>query len=102
MRSWPFVLASLLAGISLSQAQVRDLAFPNALSRPYGRIPDVAPRVHALASTANVARTAFSPNVILLANCPPGAAACGYVPVPLDRKHPHGSQIKIYFEQILI
>jgi len=31
--------------------------------------------------------------------CPePTASLCGYVPVPLDRKHPHGAQIQIYFE----
>jgi pimeloyl-ACP methyl ester carboxylesterase len=32
-------------------------------------------------------------------SCPePTANLCGYVPVPLDRAHPHGPQIQIYFE----
>jgi hypothetical protein len=39
-----------------------------------------------------------SPNVIP-AICPEDWAVCGYVEVPLDRKHPHGKKIQIYFEQ---
>src|SRR5215475_12960176 len=40
-----------------------------------------------------------NPNV-MPANCPPEAdsAVCGYVNVPLDRKHPDREQIPIYFE----
>lgn len=33
--------------------------------------------------------------------CPPPAYECGYLPVPLDRQHPMGAQIEIYFELYL-
>jgi pimeloyl-ACP methyl ester carboxylesterase len=33
------------------------------------------------------------------AACPePTASLCGFIPVPLDREHPNGTQIQIYFE----
>jgi len=41
---------------------------------------------------------------IISAQCPPQAVglnpavSCGYLPVPLDRRHKHGQQINIYFE----
>jgi pimeloyl-ACP methyl ester carboxylesterase len=43
------------------------------------------------------ART-LAPNVTS-ATCPEDWAVCGYVEVPLDRKHPKGKTIQIYFEQ---
>jgi pimeloyl-ACP methyl ester carboxylesterase len=47
-----------------------------------------------------------SPAVVQV-GCPPEAMAldpavfCGYLPVPLDRRHPNGAKISIYFEDYL-
>lgn len=52
------------------------------------------------APTARLAviRAAVPPNVIS-ATCPEATASlCGYLPVPLDRQHPTGATINIYFE----
>jgi pimeloyl-ACP methyl ester carboxylesterase len=55
--------------------------------------------------TSRVHRQVRSPVAenITWSECPPEAedsgASCGYVLVPLDRRHPHGHQIGIYFEQ---
>jgi len=42
---------------------------------------------------------ALKPPNVTSVPCPePTASLCGYVPVPLDRKQPNGTQIQIYFE----
>src|ERR1700756_138933 len=49
-------------------------------------------------------RPAVSPDVIWV-QCPPEAqglgAMCGKLPVPLDRQHPDGEKVEIYFEVYL-
>lgn len=101
MRSFTLLLASLVAGASLSHAQELGLASPYSLHGPHVSVLAGVRRSVSRGSSGSAAQTAFSPNVILLANCPTGANACGYVPVPLDRKHPQGTRINIYFEQYL-
>lgn len=60
-------------------------------------------RPHGAAQTAQVPRLLTAPAVtpagVTSVPCPePTASLCGYVPVPLDRKHPNGAKIQIYFE----
>lgn len=38
------------------------------------------------------------PAGITAADCPEANSICGYLPVPLDRKHPDGAKLNIYFE----
>ena len=61
-----------------------------------------AVRSSALRTTQTPARTAatstVSPNVLVIP-CPEPNSVCGFVPVPVDRRHPDGPKIPIYFEQ---
>lgn len=50
-------------------------------------------------ATRPLAMAAPIPASVIPAVCPePTASLCGYLPVPLDRKHPLGPKIQIYFE----
>jgi pimeloyl-ACP methyl ester carboxylesterase len=98
----PLVLI-LVFSTSLAQAQsardraLRELGISNSLHRSLNRTPVQRPRQIARPLTA-VARAALPANVIP-ATCPEPNSVCGYVRVPLDRKHPNGTKIDIYFEQ---
>ncbi len=93
------VLLSLVFVTSLTQAQApHDVVSPNALRRTAHAMPATGPRPFAAPLASAAARTAPGANVIQ-AICPEPNSVCGYVPVPLDRKHPQGTKIGIYFEQ---
>jgi pimeloyl-ACP methyl ester carboxylesterase len=52
-----------------------------------------------LNKSAQTAMKMQAPANVISVGCPePTAALCGYLPVPLDRRHPAGAQVKIYFE----
>jgi hypothetical protein len=92
------VLSSLVFVASLARAQTpRDVASPNLLHVPTHGTPTLRPRQLA-APLAAVFRAPLAANVIP-ADCPEPNSVCGYVQVPLDRKHPQGPKIGIYFEQ---
>jgi pimeloyl-ACP methyl ester carboxylesterase len=98
MTAFNTVLLSLVFVISLVQAQTRrDVVSPNELRRPAHAMSAAGPRPFA-ALTSAAAPTALAANVIP-AICPEPNSVCGYVQVPLDRKHPEGTKIGIYFEQ---
>ena len=96
------VFTCLLSGERL-QAQRRipqpnvNPRIPHQLRKPAG--PQL-PQLHRRAEPARLPASA-TPNAIQVA-CSPDAealgAACGYVPVPLDRNHPKQGTINIYFE----
>jgi pimeloyl-ACP methyl ester carboxylesterase len=99
MKSLNAFLLSLVFVTSLAEAQVRrDVVPPNLLRRPTHTTPAVGSRPLATPLVAAVPRAALAPNVIP-ATCPEANSVCGYVQVPLDRKHPEGTKIGIYFEQ---
>lgn len=51
------------------------------------------------AKSVRAARKMPPPAGVIPAVCPePWAALCGYLPVPLDRRHPSGAKVNIYFE----
>lgn len=57
----------------------------------------------AAAEIARAPRLLAAPNIaagtVTAVPCPePTASLCGYIPVPLDREHPRGAKIQIYFE----
>jgi pimeloyl-ACP methyl ester carboxylesterase len=92
-------LLSLVFVTSLAEAQAwRDVVPPRVLRWAAHTTPVAAPRPLAVASIAAVPRAALPPNVIP-ATCPEPNSVCGFVRVPLDRKHPQGQKIGIYFEQ---
>lgn len=67
--------------------------------------PDVGRPSHASAAqpqaleTSAAASHAALPANVTPAVCPEPNSVCGYVQVPLDRKHPEGAKIGVYFEQ---
>jgi pimeloyl-ACP methyl ester carboxylesterase len=70
-------------------------AFPRTPGGP--QIPHVQLRSQAPRALAVPALK--TPAGVTPAACPePTAIFCGYISVPLDRKHPNGAQIQIYFE----
>lgn len=81
-----------------AQAQIAPHHFPdlNRLMRGKNELRVTRP-VFALAPS-NVSAPSKSSNVISVPCPEPTASLCGYVPVPLDRAHPKGTQIQIYFE----
>ena len=92
------LLLVLYVSAALAQAQTprhaRDIpTFPRTPGAP--RIaPPLSTIPHPLA--ALVLKT---PATVTPATCPePTASLCGFIPVPLDREHPNGAQIQIYFE----
>jgi len=99
MAAFNTVLLSLVFVTSLAQAQARrDVLSPNAQQAPYRTTPLAHPSSLTAPSVAVVPRSAPPSNVIVT-GCPESNSVCGYVQVPLDRKHPQGSKIGIYFEQ---
>lgn len=92
----------LLSCISVSWAQGQTLrhapdtpAFPRTPGAPQVDHPKLSLQP-ARSLAAPVLKT---PNGVTPAACPePTASLCGYIPVPLDREHPNGTQIQIYFE----
>jgi pimeloyl-ACP methyl ester carboxylesterase len=99
MKSLNALLMSLVFVTSLAEAQARrDGVPPNLLRSPTHTTPAVSSRPLATPLVAAVPRGALAPNVIL-ATCPEANSVCGYVQVPLDRKHTQGTKIGIYFEQ---
>jgi pimeloyl-ACP methyl ester carboxylesterase len=67
-------------------------------------VPTGSTAAQSLAATGRLAAPLAATTGALPANvttipCPEGNSVCGYVQVPLDRKHPHGTKISIYFEQ---
>jgi pimeloyl-ACP methyl ester carboxylesterase len=90
------VILILCSCVVLAEAQTapRNIQLPTLPRKPgLSQIPDPP---HAAAT--RLAATATE-NVIP-ATCPPQAvgAVCGYVQVPLDRRHPEHKKIQIYFE----
>jgi pimeloyl-ACP methyl ester carboxylesterase len=98
------VLAMLTgAGFSLAHSAPHELQTPTILhgrSIVQTRSPPASQVRHAAVANVAAAPRALSQNVIP-AICPEDWAVCGYVLVPLDRKHPQGTKIAIYFEQYL-
>lgn len=96
---WACKLLLILSIASFyAQAQIAPRHFPdlNRLMRRTNGLRVTRP-IFAVAPS-NVSAPSKSANVIS-APCPePTASLCGYVPVPLDRAHPHGPKIQIYFE----
>jgi pimeloyl-ACP methyl ester carboxylesterase len=99
MKAFNTVLLSLVFVASLAESQARrDVVSPKALRGPAYTRPAAGPRPLAAPLASAAARTALGANVIPAA-CPEANSVCGYVQVPLDRKHPEGTKIGIYFEQ---
>jgi hypothetical protein len=80
-------------------------ADPLSKEAPTFRRPGIAKAVHAKPLAAQVSRLLAAPalttsSAILTYVTRPEATAslCGYVPVPLDRTYPNGTQLQIYFE----
>jgi pimeloyl-ACP methyl ester carboxylesterase len=94
------LLLLLCVSVALAQAQTPRHApdiptFPRTPGGP--QIPHVQLRSQAPRALAVPALK--TPAGVTPAACPePTASLCGYIPVPLDRKHPNGAQIQIYFE----
>jgi pimeloyl-ACP methyl ester carboxylesterase len=91
----------LFVGIPLAQAQTPTRIEKEAIVL---RKPGM-PFVQAKPPRAQVPRPLAAPALatsiagITSVTCPESTASlCGYVPVPLDRKHPNGTQLQIYFE----
>ena len=102
MKTAHLLFVALCLGAPLTQAQT-----PTRISKeaPTFRRPGIAKAVHAkpLAAQAShlVAASALTTSsaTITYVTCPEATASlCGYVPVPLDRKYPNGTQLQIYFE----
>jgi pimeloyl-ACP methyl ester carboxylesterase len=99
MKSLMGFLLSVMCVAPLAQAQAwRDVVSPKTLHRPPHAMPPAGPRLLAAPLASAAPRTALAANVTTT-TCPEGNSVCGYLQVPLDRKHPHGTKINIYFEQ---
>src|SRR5690242_9677910 len=78
--------------------------FAQAPVKKAGHLQDVPGRkpwqaYKATAKSVRAAKKMPPPAGIIPAVCPePWAALCGYLPVPLDRRHPNGAKVNIYFE----
>jgi pimeloyl-ACP methyl ester carboxylesterase len=100
MKSIGKLLLLLCVSVALAQAQTPHHAadiptFPRTPGGPLTprvRLSSQAPRALAVPALK-------APVGVIPAACPePTASLCGYIPMPLDRKHPNGAQIQIYFE----
>jgi pimeloyl-ACP methyl ester carboxylesterase len=108
MAAFTTVLLILVFVASLAHAQVRrdvvaDLP-RNAFH--FHSVAAVSMAAKSLAAAGRLATPLAAIAAALPANvttvpCPEGNSVCGYVQVPLDRKHPQGTKIGIYFEQYL-
>ena len=89
----------LCACVTLAQAQTqpRNIQPSPRFPRKPGLSQTPQP-LHAAATPVATTLATLAPNVIT-ATCPePTATLCGYIPVPLDRRHPDAATIQIYFE----
>lgn len=103
-----FGLSAVCAGIALAQQPLGKPSFdphhtplPTLTQTP--GLPAHAPAALGPAAQAPAHRAAAVPAAapagVTSAPCPdPSASLCGYLPVPLDRDHPLGATISIYFE----
>ena len=97
------ILPVLSVGTALAQLQPlrrNSQALPQLSRRPAIAAPALAHPLVATASPLSGAPASLPVGSnITPATCPETAASlCGYVPVPLDRKDPNGTQLHIYFE----
>ena len=89
-------------GVPLASAQT-----PTSISKeaPSFRRPGITKSMQVKPLLVQVPRLLAAPGLaisgaaITSVTCPESTASlCGYVPVPLDRKHPNGTKLQIYFE----
>lgn len=93
MKSLTAFLLSLVCVAPLAEAQSRrDVVPPNALRRPTYAIAAAKRRTSPAPSVTAAPRAAVLADVIPTV-CPEPNSVCGYVQVPLDRKHPQGTKI---------
>lgn len=88
----------LLACAASAEAQTppRNIQLPTLPRKP--GLSQIPHPLHAQA-TRLLASTAPTAAGVIPVACPePTATLCGYIPVPLDRRHPKGAKIQIYFE----
>ena len=102
MKTAHLLFVALCFGEPLTQAQT-----PTRMSKeaPSLRRPGISKDAPAKPSLAQAPRLLAAPALVTpnasisYVACPEiTASVCGYVPVPLDRKHPNGTHLQIYFE----
>ena len=75
---------------------LRSVPPPRAMLKPHQQLP---PTVVGRTLPERIAAAVPPASNVTTVTCPEKNSVCGYVKVPLDRTHPNGTKISIYFEQ---
>jgi len=93
----------MCAGLAHAQSPYEAIHSPTSL-HGRGKVHNLPPQRVTPAARLSIPRAIAAPALaanIIPTVCPEPNSVCGYVQVPLDRKHPQGTKIAIYFEQYL-